>query len=113
MIRQFAMGSVRSLARVNDLAGRAGVLNGPLAELRNESSQLWSIPSGDCIRLGVSELLNISIRFCGGLGQTPDELLGKLNSNHATSGFGDSRCSAAISWSERASAAYSESPILG
>lgn len=70
--------------RINDVKGHAGVLDGPLAELRNDLVSYGAFQAGLHPVRGIGGLQYFD-KVMGGLGQTPEELLGKLSSNDATS----------------------------
>lgn len=69
--------------RINDLKGQAGVLDGPLAELRNDLVSYGAFQAGLHPVRGIGGLQYFD-KVMGGLGQTPDQLLAKLSSNDAT-----------------------------
>lgn len=69
--------------RINDIKGHAGVLDGPLAELRNDLVSYGAFQAGLHPVRGIGGLQYFD-KVMGGLGQTPEELLGKLSSNDAT-----------------------------
>ncbi len=71
--------------RINDLKGQAGILDGPLAELRNDLVSYGAFQSGLHPVRGIGALQYFD-KVMGGLGQTPEQLLAKLASNKATTG---------------------------
>lgn len=69
--------------RINDIKGHAGILDGPLAELRNDLVSYGAFQAGLHPVRGIGGLQYFD-KVMGGLGQTPEELLGKITSNDAT-----------------------------
>lgn len=69
--------------RINDVKGHAGVLDGPLAELRNDLVSYGAFQAGLHPVRGIGGLQYFE-KVMGGLGQTPEQLLAKLSSNDAT-----------------------------
>jgi hypothetical protein len=71
------------MGRINDIKGQAGVLDGPLSELRNDLVSYGAFQSGLHPVRGIGALQYFD-KVMGGLGQTPEQLRAKLASNTAT-----------------------------
>lgn len=71
------------VGRINDVRGQAGALSGPLAELRNDLVSYGAFQAGLHPVRGIGGLQYFD-KVMGGLGQTPEELLAKINSNDST-----------------------------
>lgn len=69
--------------RINELKNNAGILDGPVAELYNDLKSYGAFQAGLHPVRGIGGLQYFE-KVMGGLGQTPEELLGKLGSNRAT-----------------------------
>ena len=69
--------------RLSEIEGRVGTLPSDLAELRNDLVSYGAFQAGMHPVRGIGAIQYFD-KVMGGLGQSPEELIGKLNSNKAT-----------------------------
>ncbi len=80
---ELAKGTGPLEGRLKELQGRLGTLPTDLSELRNDLVSYGAFQAGMHPVRGIGALQYFD-KVMGGLGQDPSELIGKLNSNHAT-----------------------------
>lgn len=80
---EIAKGTGPIMGRLSEAQGRLGTLPHDLAELKNDLVSYGAFQAGLHPVRGIGALEYFD-KVMGGLGQTPEELLGKLDSNRAT-----------------------------